>query len=136
MLSNKIRNLYPELTDADFAEHIQLRDDSDGRGPYIAAWNHPTLPQPTDEQLATASDAAPREIYTCSPWQIRKALLDRGLRQSVEDAVAASTDYVLRDGWEYATEIKSNDSFVIIMGQPLGLDQDGIDELIQYAGTL
>jgi len=136
MLINKIRNLYPELTADDFAELIQLRDDSDGRGPYIAAWNHPTLLQPTDAELATASDAAPREIYTCSPWQIRKALLDRGLRQQVEDAVAASTDYILKDGWEYASAFVSNDPFVVSMGQSLGMDQDGIDSLIQYAATL
>ena len=136
MLSNKIRNLYPELTADDFAEHIQLRDDSDGRGPYIAAWNHPTLPQPTEAELADASDAPPREVYTCSPWQIRKALLNQGLRQTVEDAVAASTDYILKDGWEYASAFVSNDPFVISMGSSLGMDQDGIDNLIQYASTL
>ena len=136
MLSNKIRNLYPELTDADFASHIQLRDDSDGRGPYIAAWNHPTLPQPTDEQLAAASDAPEREVYSCSPWQIRKALLNQGLRQTVEDAVAASGDYILKDGWEYASSFVSSDPFVISMGQSLGMDQDGINALIQYASTL
>jgi len=136
MLSNKIRNLYPELTDADFASHIQLRDDSDGRGPYIAAWNHPALPQPTEAELAVASDAPPREVYSCSPWQIRKALLNQGLRQTVEDAVAASTDYILKDGWEYASAFVSNDPFVISMGSSLGMDQDGIDNLIQYAATL
>jgi len=26
--------------------------DSDGKGDYIAKWEHPTLPKPTDEQLA------------------------------------------------------------------------------------
>lgn len=25
---------------------------SDGKGDYIAKWEHPTLPRPTDEQLA------------------------------------------------------------------------------------
>jgi len=29
-----------------------LQNDSDGRGDYIAAWDHPTLPRPTEEQLA------------------------------------------------------------------------------------
>jgi hypothetical protein len=51
----KIISIYPELTVADFNPTegtIHLQNDSDGRGDYIAAWNHPTLPRPTEEQLA------------------------------------------------------------------------------------
>jgi hypothetical protein len=44
--------LYPSLTQQDFVTTIELRNDSDGKGDYIAAWNHPTLAQPTQEQLA------------------------------------------------------------------------------------
>lgn len=54
-LVEKIMALYPELKQQDFSPFtgtIQLRNDSDGRGDYIAAWNHPTLPRPTEEQLA------------------------------------------------------------------------------------
>jgi hypothetical protein len=55
MLYNKIKVLYPELTHADFDDlfgTITLQNDSDGKGDYIKAWNHPTLPRPTDEELA------------------------------------------------------------------------------------
>ena len=51
-LPEKIKALYPELTDMDFMTVITLQNDSDGRGDYIAAWDHPTLPRPTEEQLA------------------------------------------------------------------------------------
>jgi hypothetical protein len=51
MLYDKIMALYPELNDEDFRTVIRLQNDSDGRGDYIAAWNHPTLPRPTEEQL-------------------------------------------------------------------------------------
>ena len=52
-LYEKIVTLYPELSNFDFSKGIiSLQNDSDGRGDYIAAWNHPTLPRPTDEQLA------------------------------------------------------------------------------------
>jgi len=50
----KIKAIYPSLTDADFSfitGTIRLQDDSDGKGPYIAAWNHPTLKKPTKKQL-------------------------------------------------------------------------------------
>jgi hypothetical protein len=51
-LYDKIKALYPELTDRDFMTTIALQNDSDGRGDYIAKWEHPTLPRPTEEQLA------------------------------------------------------------------------------------
>ena len=51
-LYEKIKALYPELTDRDFLTVITLQNDSDGRGDYIKEWNHPTLPRPTEEQLA------------------------------------------------------------------------------------
>jgi hypothetical protein len=54
-LFEKIMSIYPQLTIADFSfpfGAIRLQNDSDGRGDYIAAWGHPTLPRPTEEQLA------------------------------------------------------------------------------------
>ena len=51
-LYDKIIVLYPSLTDKDFMTVITLQNDSDGRGDYIAKWEHPTLPEPTAEQLA------------------------------------------------------------------------------------
>jgi hypothetical protein len=51
-LSQKIKQLYPSLTDDDFITVITLQNDSDGKGDYIKSWNHPTLPRPTDEELA------------------------------------------------------------------------------------
>jgi len=54
MLYEKIIKIYPELTIDDFgiAGTIILQNDSDGKGDYIAKWEH-TLPRPTDEQLET-----------------------------------------------------------------------------------
>ena len=51
-LYEKIKTIYPELQTADFLTVITLQNDSDGKGDYIAAWDHPTLPRPTEEQLA------------------------------------------------------------------------------------
>ena len=54
MLIEKIKSLYPSLTDADFDIRgtITLQNDSDGKGDYIAKWSHPDFPQPTEQQLA------------------------------------------------------------------------------------
>ena len=51
-LYDKIKSIYPSLEDKDFLTVITLQNDSDGKGDYIAKWEHPTLPKPTDEQLA------------------------------------------------------------------------------------
>ena len=53
-LYEKIKQLHPSLTDADFSPMtgtIMLQNDSDGKGDYIKSWNHPTLSKPTDEEL-------------------------------------------------------------------------------------
>ena len=47
----KIIDLYPSLTEQDFLTVIRLQNDSDGKGDYIAKWEHPTLAKPTQEQL-------------------------------------------------------------------------------------
>ena len=51
----KLKQIYSELTEADFLPltgTILLQNDSDGKGDYIAKWEHPTLAKPTDEELA------------------------------------------------------------------------------------
>jgi hypothetical protein len=54
MLYEKIKSIYPQLTDNDFLTTIRLQNDSDGKGDYIKEWNHPTLTRPTEAQLEAA----------------------------------------------------------------------------------
>jgi hypothetical protein len=54
-LYDKIKTIYPVLTEVDFSPitgTILLQNDSDGKGDYIKKWAHPTLSEPTAEQLA------------------------------------------------------------------------------------
>jgi XkdW protein len=48
-LYEKIKAIYPSLEDKDFMTVITLQNDGDGD--YIKFWQHPSLPQPTQEQL-------------------------------------------------------------------------------------
>ena len=50
-LYDKIIALYPDLQPQDFLTVIRLQNDSDGNGDYIASWEHPEYPEPTQEQL-------------------------------------------------------------------------------------
>ena len=61
-LYDKVVAIYPELAEekarrAFFDGTILLRNDSDGRGDYIAKWEHPTLARPTQEQLDSVGGA-------------------------------------------------------------------------------
>jgi hypothetical protein len=54
-LFEKIIALYPQLLANDFSPIvgvINIQNDSDGKGDYIAKWEHPTFERPTNEQLA------------------------------------------------------------------------------------
>jgi len=56
-LYEKIISLYPELKTYDFFNgDIRLQNDSDGKGDYIAKWQH-SLPRPTQEQLDAVTGA-------------------------------------------------------------------------------
>jgi hypothetical protein len=53
-LFEKIKTIYPEFSENDLVPmgNVIIQNDSDGNGDYIAVWNHPTLAEPTAEQLA------------------------------------------------------------------------------------
>jgi type I restriction enzyme M protein len=47
----KMNAISSDTKPKDFIKTIVLQNDSDGKGDYIAAWNHPTLAKPTEDQL-------------------------------------------------------------------------------------
>ena len=49
-LYEKIISLYPELATYNFISGVITLENA-GKGDYIAKWEHPTLAQPTKEQL-------------------------------------------------------------------------------------
>lgn len=78
----------------------------------------------------------PPPVYTCDAWQLCKALIEAGLIQAVEDAVAASNDPVLKYGWAKASKYRSDEPLVISMGAAIGKTEEETRALIQYASTL
>jgi hypothetical protein len=52
-LVEKIIEIYPELSGKSFMQvGICVVNNNDGTPEYIGLWEHPTLPRPTEEQLA------------------------------------------------------------------------------------
>lgn len=69
---------------------------------------------------------------TVTPWQIRKALNQLGLRDTVESVVAQQARDV-RDGWEFAVEFRRDDPLLNAMAPALGID---LDQVFVLAATL
>jgi len=74
-------------------------------------------------------------VLACTPWQIRKALNQTGLRAAVEAAVKASS-VEIQDGWEFATFFRRDDALVEAMGAALGKSAADMDGLFALAVTL
>jgi len=72
----------------------------------------------------------------CTPFQIRAALTQQGLRAQAEAAITASTDQTIKDAWQYAQQFVENDKFITQMATALGKSQADIHALFQFAVTL
>lgn len=86
------------------------------------------------EVLRVAQQPPPLPL-TCTPWQMRKALNQMGLRTAVENYVAAA-DQTTKDGWEFATEFREDDAFVAAAQAALGMTNADRTNLFTLARTL
>jgi hypothetical protein len=69
-------------------------------------------------------------------WQARRALLEAGLLDAVEAAVAASTDRRVKIDWEFAPNIVRDSQFVVTIGSALGLTSEQLDNLFRTAAAI
>lgn len=76
--------------------------------------------------------AVPRSV---TPYQIRAALNEAGLRAAVEAAVAAAPQNV-KDAWEFTLSFERYNPTLVSMAAALGLSSDRLDELFIKAGKL
>ena len=53
-------------------ENIELRDDSDGNGPYIKTWDVSGVSKPTDSQLNALASNATKELNNAGVRNIRE----------------------------------------------------------------
>ena len=84
------------------------------------------------EQIRQAELARIPEI---TPWQMRKALNQLGLREQVETAVAAGNQDV-KDAWEFATYFVRTDPLVVAMQSVLGKTDAEVDALFMLGAAL
>jgi hypothetical protein len=82
------------------------------------------------------ADPIPVPVISVTPWQIRKALNQLGIRSAVEAAVTASANQELKDGWEFSDVVVRDSPLVIGMATALNKTTAEIDALFELALTL
>ena len=102
----------------------------------IVEWLKTNTPEPefTDEELLQQIEDAKPKVVTMR--QARLALLQSGLLQTVQDAIANGTDEAMKIEWEYATEVKRDWGSLITLVTQLGITDLQLDDLFQLASTL
>jgi len=87
-----------------------------------------------DAAVAAEVDRAAYVPPEVTPWQMRRALNQLGLRAMVEAAVAAG-DQDARDGWEFALEIRRDNPLLAGMAAALGMTDAQLDDLFRLAAS-
>lgn len=82
----------------------------------------------------TPPPPAPAVPTSVSPWQMRRALNQLGLRSTVEAAVAAA-DQDTKDGWEFATEFRRDNTLLLGMAASLNMADQDLDDLFTLAAS-
>lgn len=95
--------------------------DTDYSGWRLVAW---TMDEPSSPVPAMVT-----------PRQIRLLLLQQDLLDDVE-ALIAEQDRAVRITWEFATEFRRGDPFLLAMAQGLGLDEVQLDQFFVAAAAL
>lgn len=94
------------------------------------------VPMTYEEVAAHLNPPQPEQIQSeivVTPWQIRQAMNELGLRSQIETLVHNTTNQDIKDGWEYATEWREHNTFVRLLGQQLGLTESQIHAIFLLA---
>lgn len=83
------------------------------------------------EDIPVQASSVPSAV---SPWQMRRALNQLGLRATVEAAVAVA-DQDTKDGWEFATEFRRDNALLGAMAANLNMSEQDLDDLFTLAAS-
>ena len=129
----------------DGSDPVQLAVQMQSNGDIPANWivvatNHSQFPAGVQDSWlwngsAIVSNPSYEQVISATPWQIRKALNQLGLRSAVESAVS-SADQETQDGWKYADVFKSDNQLIKSLCQLLGKSDAERIALFQLAETL
>jgi hypothetical protein len=95
---------------------------------YLFWCSENNTPEPADIGTSDVSQSV-------SPVQARRAIIQAGLKQQVDDYIAAASDEV-KLWWEYATVIERNHPEIENARIALGMSSEDLDMLFVLAGSM
>jgi hypothetical protein len=100
-------------------------------GQPMPAWTQSLTPCAV--QAAVVVPAAPLSL---TPFQMRAALTQAGLRAQAEAFVTASTNQSIKDAWQFAQSFVENDAFITAAATALSQTTAQVHSLFQLGQTL
>jgi hypothetical protein len=96
MLREKIKILYPMITDVEINRFIKIENNSDGNGPYIVKWDHPEFDRPTKEQLDSISDTSAQKLRLKQSGELMiQKILDTTAQEYGYDNILTAISYAM-----------------------------------------
>jgi len=78
-----------------------------------------------------------RKRMVVSPLQAKAVLREMGIRQQVEDAIAAAdTDPLVKDAWAEATEFRRLSPAIVALGDKMGWSESEMDNMFEQAAEI
>lgn len=93
----------------------------------------PTVEEEKIEEQIVDENSVPQ---TLTPIQFRLQLNKQKLRPKVETMIAESSDFDLKDWWEYSTEYKRDNPILIAFAKELELSDEDVDNFFIAASKL
>jgi hypothetical protein len=93
-------------------------------------------PSPYKAEKSPDPTVVSRASMKCSARQARLALLDAGMLDATQSAVANSDNPAMQISWEYATEWHRTDPMIEAIAAAIGLNAKAIDALFVRAAAL
>jgi hypothetical protein len=107
---------------------------------YLTSWTHPTIPEPTAEDLAGIDPDTDRSVpQRVTQRQFRLALYADGFTSATIELLLAdlpNAETALIE-WQYASFIERNNSLILLLGPSLGYNtNEAIDDLFRAASAI
>lgn len=107
-LAQKIKTLYPNLTNKDFGLRGTIKIHNEGSGDFIKKWQHPTYPQPNQKQLDDLENVEYKPLLTKENFRkVIKDHIDNVAKEKQYDDAYSLLSYLNCHNVKWAAEANS-----------------------------
>lgn len=120
---------YPSGTIYEDGVEVEQRDDNPALQRYLVWLRADGTPE-------VLRDARTYPSIKVNAWQLIQALSQKGLLETVDAAANASSDVLVRMGWQRAPIFLSNDPLILSLCAALSIGDDARQDVFELAASL